>query len=228
MIQILPNCQNSNFSKKLAARLHAKLTWRLTAVNMIWPSTKNLCRWFFDGWSIWTWWIIYDLCDIWHMTFKKALQLEIKTLDDVRKCYSSCKNDQFQLVNNLSTNYNFKLKIKKWLILAGQQAVSKCDKERGLEEGYVSSSSHIYMPYIFISHICEWPFRTSLFMLAHPKNFTKDELGELFCMELEGLTLSSFFQAKEKCTTLKCVKYNVRKSQVTKLYKSPKILIKNL
>ena len=108
MIQILPNCQNSNFSKKLAAKLHAKLTWRLTAVNMIWPSTKNLCRWFFDGWSIWTWWIIYDLCDIWHMTFKKALQLEIKTLDDVRKCYSSCKNDQFQLVNNLSTNYNFK------------------------------------------------------------------------------------------------------------------------
>ena len=52
-------------------------------------------------------------------------------------------------------------------------------------------------------------------MLADPKNFTKEELGELFCMELEGLTLASFFQAKEKCTTLKCVKYNVRKSQVT-------------
>ena len=65
--------------------------------------------------------------------------------------------------------------------------------------------------------ICEFPSRTSLFMLADPKNFTKDELGELFCMELEGLTLASFFQAKEKCTTLKCVKYNVRKSQVTKL-----------
>ena len=44
---------------------------------------------------------------------KKSIAIEIKTLDDVRKCYSSCKNDQFQLVNNLSTNYNFKLKIKK-------------------------------------------------------------------------------------------------------------------
>ena len=33
--------------------------------------------------------------------------------------------------------------------------------------------------------ICGCRFRTSLFQLADPKNFTKEELGELFCMELE-------------------------------------------
>jgi len=67
--------------------------------------------------------------------------------------------------------------------------------------------------------------KTSLFMLADPKNFTKEELGELFCMELEGLTLASFFQAKEKCTTLKCVKYNVRKSQMTLMPPIPVLII---
>ena len=36
-----------------------------------------------------------------------------------------------------------------------------------------------------------------------------------YFMELEGLTLASFFQPKEKCTTLKCIKYNTRKNQVS-------------
>ena len=43
---------------------------------------------------------------------------------------------------------------------------------------------------------------------------------------VKGLTLASFFVAKEKCTTLKCVKYNVRKSQVaTKQEKKSKNLV---
>ena len=53
-------------------------------------------------------------------------------------------------------------------------------------------------------------FRTSLFSLLD-SNTTVDELNEIFCMEVEGLSLASFFQPGEKCITLECIQYNQKK-----------------
>ena len=53
-------------------------------------------------------------------------------------------------------------------------------------------------------------YRTSLFSLLD-SNTTVDELNEIFCMEVEGLSLASFFQPGEKCITLECIQYNQKK-----------------
>ena len=54
---------------------------------------------------------------------------------------------------------------------------------------------------------------------------TKDELNELFCMEVDGLTLKSFFQGKEKCVTLKCIEYNERKKQFIPMPPIPVLIL---
>ena len=73
---------------------------------------------------------------------------------------------QFQLVNKQLSNVTKKedLKEDKWVF-------------KTFEVGSVRAQSFFLLFY-------ELHFRTSLFMLANPKDFTKDELGEVFCMEV--------------------------------------------
>ena len=118
---------------------------------------------------------------------------------------------QFQLVNKQLSNVTKKedLKEDKWVF-------------NTFEGGSVRAQ-------IFFSLL--WtPFQDKPLHACQPKGFHQRRAWRGFLhggmcgsiinmdnyfMELEGLTLASFFQPKEKCTTLKCIKYNTRKNQVS-------------
>ena len=72
---------------------------------------------------------------------------------------------QFQLVNKQLSNVTKKEDLKEDMLVF-----------KTFEGGSARAQSFVLF--------YELHFRTSLFMLANPKDFTKDELGEVFCMEV--------------------------------------------